>query len=80
MKTLEDILKEYKFAPKSKQLFRKRRIYIDYLPDDMTKVGHKAYRNLICLLYDIAHLLNEHNSNSIHRIVDELDFITTQNY
>ena len=80
MKTLEDILKEYKFAPKSKQLFRKRRIYIDDLPDDMTKVGHKAYRNLICLLYDLAHLLNERNSNNIHRIIDELDFITTQNY
>ena len=80
MKTLEDILHEYKFAPRSKKLFRKRRIYVDDLPDDMTKVGHRAYRDLISLLYDIGHLTNEVNSNAIQRIIDELDFITTQQY
>ena len=79
-KTLEDILKDYKFMPKSKNAFRKRRIWIDDLPDDMTAEGHRGYRKLICLLYDIANLVNERNSNTIHRIIDELDFITTQNH
>lgn len=79
-KTLEDILKDYKFMQKSKNAFRKRRIWIDDLPDDMTAEGHKGYRKLISLLYDISNLVNEKNSNTIHRIIDELDFITTQNY
>ena len=80
MKTLEDILKDYKFMQKSKRAFRKRRIWIDDLPDDMTAEGHRGYRKLISLLYDISHLVNERNQNTIHRIIDELDFITTQNY
>lgn len=76
--TLEELLKKYKFAPKSKQLFRKRRIYIDDLPDDMTKEGHKAYSKLISFVYDLGRLTNE--ENFINRIVDELDYLTTENY
>lgn len=81
MITLEDLLKDNKLMPKSKSAFRKRRIYIDDIPDDMTKAGHIGYARLIHLLYDIARLLNDNvNKNAIHRIIDELDFITTQNY
>jgi len=80
MKTLEDVLKDHKFIAKSKRVFRKRRIYVDDLPDDMTKAGHKAYRELISLIYDLAKLLGGASSSHLHRIVDELDFITTQNY
>lgn len=79
-KTLEDILKDYKFMPKSKNAFRKHRVWIDNVPDDMTAEGHRGYRKLISLLYDISDLVNERNSNTINRIIDELDFITTQNY
>lgn len=80
MKTLEDILKDNKLMPKSKPAFRKRRIYIDDLPDDMTKAGHEGYRRLIHLLYDIGNLIGGVSELNIHRIIDELDFITTQNY
>jgi hypothetical protein len=80
-KTLEDILRTYKFAPPKRRIFRKERIFVDDLPEYMTKTGNYAYRKLICLLYDIANILgNDINKNAIHRIVDELDFITTQNY
>ena len=81
MFTLENLLKDNKLMPKSKPAFRKHRIYIDGLPDDMTKAGHEGYTRLVHLLYDIAKLLNDNiNKNAIHRIIDELDFITTQNY
>ena len=77
-KTLEDILKDYSLMQKSKNAFRKRRVWIDDLPDDMTAEGHKGYRKLTSLLYDIADLTQE--KVAIYKIVDKLDFITTQNY
>ena len=80
MKTLEDVLKDNKLMPKSKSAFRKHRIYIDDLPDDMTKAGHKGYSRLIHLLYDVGKLVGGISELHIHRIIDELDFITTQNY
>ena len=52
----------------------------DDLPDDMTKAGHKGYSRLINLLYDIGKLVGGISELHIHRIIDELDFITTQNY
>lgn len=76
--TLEELLKKYGFAPKNKQLFRKRRIWIDDLPDDMTSAGHKAYKKLIDFVYDLGRLTGE--KNTAHRIVDILDQITTEQY
>ena len=80
MITLEDLLKNNKLMPKSKPAFRKHRIYIDDLPDDMTKAGHIGYGKLIRLLYDVGKLVGGVSELHIHRIIDELDFITTQNY
>lgn len=75
-KTLEDILKEYKFAPKSKKLFRKKAIWVDDLPEFTTVAGAKAYRNLISLLYDISNL----TGCNVNPLVDSLDTIVTTNY
>jgi len=78
MITLEDLLKKYKFAPKGKQLFRKKRIWVDDLPDDMTNAGHKAYSKLVNFVYDLGKLTNE--ECAAHRMVDILDQITTEQY
>ncbi len=75
-KTLEDILKEYKFAPKSKKLFRKNVIWVDDLPVFTTVAGAKAYHNLISLLYDIGNLID----CDVNDLVEELDTIVSTNY
>ena len=59
MITLEDILRKYDFAPKKRAVFRKKRIWVDDLPDDMTKTGHKAYSKLIHFVYDLGKLTSE---------------------
>lgn len=78
MITLEELLKKYKFAPRHKQLFRKRRIWIDGLPDDMTNAGHLAYGKLVGFVYNLGKLTGE--ENAAHRMVDVLDQITTEQY
>lgn len=78
IQTLEDILRKYKFAPKHRAVFRKNRIWIDDLPDDMTKTGHKAYHKLICLLYDIAKVTND--LSAVNKLVDTLDQITSEGW
>lgn len=78
MITLEDLLRKYNFAPKKRRLFRKKRIWVDDLPDDMTATGHKAYYKLISFVYDLGKLTGE--ENAAHRMVDVLDQITTEQY
>ena len=78
MITLEDILRKYDFAPKKRAVFRKKRIWVDDLPDDMTRTGHKAYSKLIHFVYDLGKLTGE--EIACHRIVDVLDQITTEQY
>lgn len=73
MKTLEDILHDYKFVPKSKSVFRKNVKWVDDLPETGTKVGHRGYAKLIRLLYDIANVTGD--LITINIIVDELDQI-----
>ena len=77
-KTLEDILKNYSFMQKSKNAFRKRRVWVDDLPEDMTTEGSKGYHKLISLLYDISELTGR--LIEVNKIVDDLDFLTTENY
>lgn len=77
MNTLEDILKKYKFLPKSKNAFLKRIKIIDEIPEYCTVNGAIAYRELISLLYDIGELTNI----DVNNIVDELDYIVAhENY
>ena len=76
--TLEELLKKYGFAPNSKKLFRTKRVWIDDLPDDMTKAGHKAYSELVDFVYDLGKLTGE--ECAAHRMVDVLDQITTEQY
>lgn len=71
--TLEDILHEYKFVPRSKKVFRKNIKWVDDLPETGTKAGHKGYAKLISLIYDIGHLTGD--LISANRLVDELDYI-----
>lgn len=75
---LEMLLRNYNFAPKKRALFRKKRIWVDDLPDDMTSTGHKAYHKLINFVYDLGRLTGEENAT--HRMVDVLDQITTEQY
>ena len=77
MNTLEDILKKYKFLPKSKNAFLKRIKIIDEIPEYRTVNGAIAYRKLISLLYDIGKLTNI----DVNNIVDKLDYIVAhENY
>ena len=71
--TLEDILHEYNFVPKSKKVFRKNIKWVDDLPEIGTKAGHKGYAKLVGLLYDIGHLTGD--LIAVNMLVDELDQI-----
>lgn len=75
---LEELLKEYGFAQRSRKLFRTKRIWVDDLPEDMTKAGMKAYGKLISLLYEIAKLTGE--LKAVNEIVSALDAITAEQY
>ncbi len=74
MITLEDILKRYKFLPKSKKAFLKRAKIIDDIPEYRTVDGARAYNKLISLLYAIGRLTGE----DVNNIVDKLDYIVTR--
>ena len=77
MDTLEDILKRYKFLPKSKNAFLKRTKIIDGIPEYRTVNGATAYKQLISLLYDVGELVNV----DVNNIVDKLDYIVShENY
>ena len=77
MDTLEDILKRYKFLPKSKNAFLKKTKIIDEIPEYCTVNGAIAYSKLISLLYDIGKLAKVDMNN----IVYELDYIVShENY
>ena len=73
MITLEDILHNYKFVPKSKKCFRKNVKWVDDLPEIGTKAGYKGYHSLISLLYDIATVTGD--LITVNILVDELDQI-----
>ena len=77
MKTLEDILKDYKFIAKSKQVFRKNpKRYEEGLTDYCTKDGANAYDQLISLLSDLGNL----TGISMDKMIDELDDIVKEEY
>ena len=77
MDTLEDILKRYKFLPKSKNAFLQRTRIVDEIPEYCTANGAIAYRKLISLLYDIGKLAKV----DVNNIVYELDYIVShENY
>lgn len=73
MQTLEDILHKYKFVPKSKKVFRKNIKWVDGLPETGTLAGHRGYKQLIDLLYDIGHLTGDLIATNM--LVDQLDQI-----
>lgn len=77
MKTLEDILQDYNFISRGKQVFRKNpKRYKGGLVDFCTKDGANAYDKLISLLSD----LNELTGISIGKMIDELDDIVRGEY
>lgn len=77
MKTLEDILKDYRFIAKSKQVFRKNpKRYKSGLVDFCTKEGANSYEKLTSLLEDLGEL----TGISIGKMIDELDYIVREEY
>lgn len=77
MKTLEDILKDYKFIARSKQVFRRNpKRFEDGLTNFCTKDGANSYEKLISLLSDLGDL----TGISIGKMIDELDDIVREEY
>lgn len=77
MKTLEDILKEYKFISRSKKVFRKNpKRYEGDLINFCTKDGANSYDKLTSLLEDLGEL----TGISIGKMIDELDDIVREEY
>ena len=77
MKTLEDILKDYNFISRNKQVFRKNpKKYEGVFVDFCTKDGGNAYDKLISLLCDLGNL----TGISTGKMIDELDDIVREKY
>ncbi|MCM1324099.1 MAG: hypothetical protein NC218_08050 [Acetobacter sp.] len=73
--TLEDIMHNYRFLPKSKKAFRDNPKMVDGLPESATKAGARAYARLITMLYDVGKVTG--CAPEVNNIVEALDDIVS---